>query len=1017
MKSLTSGFDKNGSSAEKAKAKMQVLSKQIDVQKKYIDQLNQKYDRQKAKLNEIGAQYEKVAAEQGETSAEAQKLAKAYTEQDTALQKTQENINKATSAMNNMQTEMQQLESEGGRLTLAQKFEQIGQKVEAAGQKVKAVGDKLQTFGKGLTTTVTMPIVGAAAAGVKKFAEVDKTMQLTNKTMGNSAEQADMLNQAMKDAASNSTFGMSDAAQASLNFARAGLTAEEAASALAPAMNLAAGEGGELDTVSAGLVATINGFHGSFDEAGNYADVFAAACNNSALDVNSLSSAMSIAAPVFSAAGYSVNDAALYMGVMANAGIDADKAANSLKTGLARLTAPTKEAQTQMDALGISVTNADGSMKDSTQIQQELHDAFSGLSESEQLAAASAIFGKQQMAPWLALINTAPEDVDSLNQSLETCSGTTDEMADAMMSGFGGGMEKLKSTLDVLATTVGERLAPHIQTLADKIQDLADKFNSLTPEQQDKIIKIAGVIAALGPALLILGKVTSGVGTVMTTFGKLGGMVGKLSSLGKAGGEAGGGLSKLGDAASKSSSPVSSAGASFGTLAGQALKMIAAAAAIWIIAQAFKVLVDAAIQLANAGGLAIGVMAGMVAAIAGLMALVSVLGPGLTAAAPGILAFGAAFLMISGGIALVTLAVTNLVNVVAANAPALSMLIMTTAMAINSTITTIASSIVAIITTIAFSINSVITTLALSISTVVTSIGTTVSGVITSISNGITQVIDAISGGVMGILDSLSGVFDSIGQAALDAGHGFKVLADAVINLVNSTGALDLAATMGAVASGISKINKASGDSTSAASNLKSLGNSFRQFASGIVPAINTARSAVMTGMTSIVNVIRSAGPQAGSATNSMRTSVRTGLNGVVQEVYNANTNVSRALATLVSAFSNVSFNIPRKHIAVPHWSLSGSFDVKNGTVPTVKTSWYDKGGIFYHPSIIGVGEKRPEFVGALDDLRAIVREETNAMTVNVVVNGAQGQDENVLADAVISRLEYRVNRARGAWA
>mgnify|MGYP002523398317 CR=1 FL=1 len=108
-------------------------------------------------------------------------------------------------------------------------------------------------------------------------------------------------------------------------------------------MNLAAGEGGNLDTVSAGLVATINGFHGSFDEAGYYADVFAAACNNSALDVDSLSHAMSVAAPIFSSAGYTVNDAALYIGIMANNGIDADKAANSLKTGLARLVSPAKE--------------------------------------------------------------------------------------------------------------------------------------------------------------------------------------------------------------------------------------------------------------------------------------------------------------------------------------------------------------------------------------------------------------------------------------------------------------------------------------------------------------------------------------------------------------------------------------------------------------------------------------------------------------------------------------------------
>ena len=191
--------------------------------------------------------------------------------------------------------------------------------------------------------------VELARLELEKQDEVNQQMQLTNKTMGNTEEQAELLNEAMKSAAANSTFGMSDAATATLNFARAGLDAEQAAAALAPAMNLAAGEGGNLDTVSAGLVATINGFHGSFEDAGMYADVFAAACNNSALDVDSLSGAMSVAAPIFSAAGYSVKDAALFMGVMANNGIEADKAANSLKTGLARLVSPAKEGQAAMD--------------------------------------------------------------------------------------------------------------------------------------------------------------------------------------------------------------------------------------------------------------------------------------------------------------------------------------------------------------------------------------------------------------------------------------------------------------------------------------------------------------------------------------------------------------------------------------------------------------------------------------------------------------------------------------------
>lgn len=504
-------------------------------------------------------------------------------------------------------------------------------------KKIGNVGEKLKGVGTTLSTAVTLPLVAVGTAGVKSFAEVDKTMQLTNKTMGNTEAEAKLLNKAMKDAAANSTFGMNDAATATLNFARAGLNAEQAAAALAPSMNLAAGEGGNLDTVSAGLVATINGFHGSFDDASKYADVFAAACNNSALDVDSLSDAMSVAAPIFSSAGYSINDAALYMGVMANNGIEANKAANSLKTGIARLVSPSKEGATAMDKLHISITDTDGAMKDSTQVQKELHDAFGKLSEAEQIAAASAIFGKNQMAPWLALINTAPEDVQNLNDSLTGCGksfsdwttkmnesghsvsdmeerlgklgissdavksafnnsggeavqfaanlweaadagvsmedvcdalgismedlqgvmdntvGVTDEMADAMMSGFGGSIEKLKSSLDVLVTSLGEALAPTIQKVVTCVQNLVDKFNSLTPEQQQTIAKIGLMVAAIGPLLVVLGTLMTSVSSVMGGISGLGKAIGTFISQTQAGT---GIIAKFGTAISGISAPM-----------------------------------------------------------------------------------------------------------------------------------------------------------------------------------------------------------------------------------------------------------------------------------------------------------------------------------------------------------------------------------------------------------------------------------------------------------------------------
>lgn len=406
------------------------------------------------------------------------------------------------------------------------------QQIAVAGEKVKKVGGEIEGVGRALMP-VSAAVTAAGTVAVTKFAEVDKTMTLTNQTMKNSEAEAKLLNAAMKDAAMNSTFGMTDAATATLNFARAGLSAEEAAAALAPSMNLAAGEGGNLDTVSAGLVATINGFGDSFNKTSHYADVFAAACNNSALDVDSLSGAMSIAAPIFKTAGYSVDDAALYMGIMADNGIEASEAANGLKTGLARLVAPAKQGKEAMIDLGLmtedaisgkfvsAFTNADGSMKSSIEVQKILHEKFKDLSESEQIAAASAIFGKNQMAKWLALINTAPEDVQTLSNEIKNCDGTTRSMAEAMMSGFGGSLEKLKSSIDVAAYSFGEALAPTISKVADAIQKAVDWFNSLDDEQRTAIANAALVVAAAGPVLIVTGKLVSALGTIMTLAPKV----------------------------------------------------------------------------------------------------------------------------------------------------------------------------------------------------------------------------------------------------------------------------------------------------------------------------------------------------------------------------------------------------------------------------------------------------------------------------------------------------------------
>lgn len=734
------------------------------------------------------------------------------------------------------------------------------QAVAAVGEKLKDVGAKISQVGQDLTTKVTLPLVAVGTVGATKFAEVDKTMQLTNATMGNTEEQANLLNQAMKDAAANSTFGMNDAATATLNFARAGLSAEEAAAALAPAMNLAAGEGGNLDTVSGGLVATINGFGGSFDEASKYADVFANACNNSALDIDSLSSSMSVAAPIFAAAGYSVNDAALYMGVMANAGIDADTAANALKTGMARLVDPAKEGQEWMDKLGISITNSDGSMKDSVQVQNELHDAFSTLSESEQIAAASAIFGKNQMSNWLALINTAPGDVSALSGALAE-EGTTAEMAEAMMGGFGGSIEKLKSAIDVAATSLGEALAPTISKVADAIQKAVDWFNSLSDEQQELIAKVGLVVAAIGPLLLVVGKVISLAGTIMT--------------------------------------------------------------------------------LAPAISTAITVMTGPIGLVVAAISAVIAIGVALyknwdTIKAKAQEIGDAVKEKWEGMKQAVSEKVTAMKEAVTEKW--------------NNMKSAIANS-----------------NIGQTVGTVWQAAKDTMSEKLNNMRAAYDQHGGGLKGAVAAAMEGVKGYYTA-GFTFVDNLTGGKL--SNVLNTVKTK--------MSDVKNDVSaKLeNVKTSFSTKMATAASTVSTKMVEIKGHFQNKMEDAKTTVSQKLGSIKGFFSE---KLGSTASTVSTKMQEIKNSFTSKIQEAHDTISGIIEKIKKLF-DISLKLD---IKLPHISVSGGeapFGIGGqGKLPSFSVEWYDKGGIFDHPSIIGVGEKRPEFVGALDDLRQIVREESGA--------------------------------------
>ena len=419
-------------------------------------------------------------------------------------------------------------ETEQKLKSLTKEYQNFGsvssQQIAAAGEKVSAVGEKIGSAGTKMSAAVTAPVVAGAAAAVNAYGDVDKEFNLVKQTMGdtaNTAEDFDGLWKQIGDSAKASVYGMSDATEATLNFARQGFTAKQATDMLTPAMSLAAGTGTDLSEVTSGLGNSMKMFGADSQEAADYADVLAKAQAQANTTTSELFDAISVAGPICKTVGWNVKDLATLTDVFGNAGISGSEGANALKTGLARLAAPASTGAKSMDALGLStgktyaIFDANGSLKSMPEVIRNLNAAFQGLSQQEQLEAASNIFGKNQMSKWLTLIQSSPEEVESLRTALDGVAGSADNMSNALMSGTGGTIEQLKSTFDVLSVTVGQLVAPAFQKVMESAIGLMNAVMEMDPKTQKLILILAGIAAAAGPVLVVIGKMAAGIGAVM----------------------------------------------------------------------------------------------------------------------------------------------------------------------------------------------------------------------------------------------------------------------------------------------------------------------------------------------------------------------------------------------------------------------------------------------------------------------------------------------------------------------
>lgn len=323
---------------------------------------------------------------------------------------------------------------------------------------------------------VTISAGAGIADTVQTYADFEAAMSEVKAISGATSEEFAQLTEKANQMGAVTKFTASESAEAFKYMAQAGWDAKEMMDGIEGLMSLAAASGEDLGTTSDIVTDALTAFGMAAKDSGRFADVMAMAANATNTDVAKMGDTFKYVAPVAGALGYSIEDTAVAIGLMANNGIKASQAGTSLRSLLTNLTHPVGQAADAIEELDISITNADGSVKPLSQTLQELRSKFSALSEAERAQYAAMLAGQEGMSGLLAIVNASEQDFASLTDQINNSSGAAEEMADIMMDNLAGKFELFTGSLDSMKLSLGEKFKPYLiealDWLTNKVPDV-----------------------------------------------------------------------------------------------------------------------------------------------------------------------------------------------------------------------------------------------------------------------------------------------------------------------------------------------------------------------------------------------------------------------------------------------------------------------------------------------------------------------------------------------------------------
>lgn len=516
------------------------------------EELKTKIAELKTKMKELDDSTGGVSEKMGTLLEEQEKQTRTMTTQQEGLQKVtdkterwQAQLNTAKAEEANLSREIEKTngyldETRGKTDHCATSIDKMGKEVKEAAADMEDGADSTSRVSESFDTLSSILVTSGVAEGIRKVAAALKTcvdvsadfhytMATVQAVSGATTDEMGKLEAQAKDYASTTVFMAQDVANAYQVMGQAGWTVDEMLDSMAGTMSLASASGEDLGDTTNMVVDAMTAFGYGADQAGHFADVLARASADTNTSVALLGNSFQACATTAGGMGYSIDDVAVALGIMANNGLKAEMSGTALTTALTRMSGANETANGAMEDLGLTMFDTSGKAKPLGQFLGELRDSFAGMTEEQKINNAYMLAGQRGMKGLLAIVNASDEDWNNLTESIANCSGAAEDMSNIKLDTYTGQVKLAKSALEGLEIAVGDKLTPALGELAEKFTVFLNGATTFVNVNEAAVPVITGVVAALATFTTGITVATTAVKVFQLVTSTLGGVLNPIA--------------------------------------------------------------------------------------------------------------------------------------------------------------------------------------------------------------------------------------------------------------------------------------------------------------------------------------------------------------------------------------------------------------------------------------------------------------------------------------------------------